>query len=551
MKSIRNKLVAVLVALAMVLVLAACGSKTTTTNAEGGQTVETEVTEESTPKTTNTDMFTDRDLDPSYKDATTLDLSKESASKVTISEAGTYVLTGTYNGQVVVNVGDEDKVQLVLDNVTIANNSGAAIYVRAGDKVFVTLKDGTTNKVSSSATFGSADAETGDKVDGAIWSKATLVFNGTGKLSVTCDNGHGIVSKDDLKVTGGTLTVTAKEKGLAGKDSVRIHDGVITVDAGDDAIHTSNDEDEDKGFVYIEGGTLELASGDDAIHAETDLTITGGVINVTKSYEGLEGQNIDISGGKIDIVASDDGLNASEGGNGTDNTNDFGMGRMGGGGMDSNQNASLTISGGTLNVNAEGDGLDSNGTMKVTGGTTYVSGPTNGGNGAIDCDNASITGGTVIAAGSSGMAVNFGSDSTQCSMLVNFDQAVSAGTEVVLKDSDGKTILSYTPEKNYQSVVLSSADIKTGETYTVTAGSASTTVEMTDTIYGTGGMGGRGGMQGGFGGQQGQEGMQGRGGHGGFGMDRAQGGLQGDLQDGQSSDARSSATVDSQSSATM
>ena len=476
-----HKLTAVLVALAMVLVLAACGSKTAS-DAQSGEGAKTEVTEESTPKSTNTDLFTDRDLDPSYENATTMDLSKESASKVTISKAGTYILTGTYNGQVVVNVGDQDKVQLVLDNVTIANNDSAAIYVQAGDKVFVTLKDGTTNKISSSATFASADADTGDKIDAAVWSKATLTVNGGGKLTVTCDNGHGIVSKDDLKVTGGTLT---------------------------------------------------LDSGDDAIHAETDLTIAGGVIDITKSEEGLEGQDIAISGGKIDIVASDDGINASEGGSGSDNTADFGGFGQGGGFAD-HQNATLTISGGTITVNAQGDALDSNGSMTVSGGTTYVSGPTNGGNGAIDCDNASITGGTVIAAGSAGMAMNFGSDSTQCSMLVSFDQAVSGGTEVVLKDSDGKTILSYTPEKDYQTVVLSSADIKTGETYTVTAGKQSTTVEMTDTIYGSGGMmGGHGGMGG----------MQGQGGHGGFRMERAQGGNAPDAQSSATTDAESSATV--------
>ena len=332
MKSFHKKLIAVLVALTMALVLAACGSKTTSSDAQGSQTVQTEVTEESKPTSTNTDLFTDRDLDPSYDEATTIDLSKESSSKVTISKAGTYVLTGTYNGQVVVKVGDEDKVQLVLDNVTIANNNSAAIYVTSGDKVFVTLKDGTTNRISSSATFSSADAETDDNIDAAIWSKATLTFNGDGKLSVTCDNGHGIVSKDDLKVTGGTITVNAGKKALAGKDSVGIHDGVLNLTAGNDAIHTSNEEEEDKGFVYIEGGAITIDSGDDGIHAETDLTIAGGVINITKSYEGLEGQDITISGGKIDIVASDDGINASEGGNGKDNTSDFG-GFGGGGGL--------------------------------------------------------------------------------------------------------------------------------------------------------------------------------------------------------------------------
>lgn len=538
MNSISKKLIAILAALTMVLVFAACGSKNSDAEEGGISTSQTGATADSSPASTNTDMFTDRDLDPSYDNATTIDLSKETGSKVTISEAGTYVLTGTYKGQIVVKVGDTDKVQLVLKDATVSNSDSAAIYVQSGDKVFVTLADGTTNKVSSSASFSDADSETGDNVDGAIFSKATLVFNGTGTLNVTSDNGHGIVSKDDLKVTGGTLVIKAAEKGLAGKDSVRIHDGKIDITAGDDAIHTSNDEDTDKGFIYIEGGDLTLSSGDDAIHAETDLTITGGVIDIQKSEEGLEGQNIDISGGVIDIVASDDGINASEGGSGNDNTDFFGRG----GGFADNQNATLTISGGTIHVDAGGDGLDSNGSMVVSGGKTYVSGPTNGGNGAIDCDNASISAGTVIAAGAMGMDLNFGSDSTQCSMLVQFDSKVSGGTEVVLKDSSGNTVLSYTPNKDYQSVVLSSAAIKTGETYTVTAGSQSKTVEMTDTIYGTGNPMGGGGQMGGMGGQRpGGDSFDGRrpdGGQGGFY------GRQGNISEG-------SGNYDTQSSATM
>ncbi|MBQ8469976.1 MAG: carbohydrate-binding domain-containing protein [Clostridia bacterium] len=540
MKTITKKLIAVLVALTMVLILAACGSKNN--DGEEGSVSASQIgaTADSTPSSTNTDMFTERDLDPSYDSAETIDLSKESGSKVTITKEGTYVLTGTYKGQVVVKVGDSDKVQLVLKNASISNSDGAAIYVQSGDKVFVTLADGTTNSVSSGASFSEADSETGDKVDGAIFSKATLVFNGTGTLNVTSDHGHGIVSKDDLKVTGGTLVIKAAEKGLAGKDSVRVHDGKLDITAGDDAIHTSNDEEEGKGFIYIEGGDFTLSSGDDAIHAETDLTITGGVIDVKKSEEGLEGRNIDISGGVIDIVASDDGINAAEGSSGKDNTDSFG-GFGHGGGFADNQNATLIISGGTINVNAGGDGLDSNGSLVVSGGKTYVSGPTNGGNGAIDCDNASISAGTVIAAGAVGMDINFGSDSTQCSMLVQFDSKVAGGTEVVLKDSSGNTLLSYTPKKDYQSVVLSSPDIKVGETYTVTAGNQSKTVEMTDTIYGTGnpmGGGGMGGQRPGgnqFGGQR-SEGEQG--GRGGFY------GRPGNISEG-------SGDIDSQSSATL
>lgn len=506
MKRIVTKLLAFALAAVLAVVLTACGNKAedtttttiTTSQSDSSKKAETEY---------NAEMFTERDLDASYKDYVGISLKGSTAEAggsgvtveegtVTITEAGTYLLTGTFDGQIVVKAGSDDKVQLVLDGVTLTNSKSAAIYVQEADKVFLTLKEGSKNTVSSSAAFTDADAETGDKVDAVIFSKEDLVINGSGALTVTSDNGHGIVSKDDLKVTGGTLKITAKKKGLVGKDSVRVHDGKITITAEDDGIHTSNDEDEDKGFVYIEGGTFTISSGDDGIHAEKALTITGGNIDIQKSYEGLEGQDITISGGNIQIVASDDGINASEGGNGKDNTTDFG-GFGKGGGFADNQNATLTISGGTITVNAGGDGLDSNGSMVVSGGTTYVSGPTNGGNGALDCDNASISGGTVIAAGSVGMAVNFGSDSTQCSMLVQFDSTVKGGTEVVLKDSSGNTVLSFTPEKDYQSVVLSSKDIQKGETYTVSAGNQSTTVEMTDTIYGTGNpMGGPGGMGG-------------------------------------------------------
>ncbi|MBP5271815.1 MAG: carbohydrate-binding domain-containing protein, partial [Clostridia bacterium] len=268
MKKHTTKLLAVLLALTFAVVLSACKSNPETAETTTAKTTAAASDDSSAPTSTNTDLFTDRDLDPSYDSATTIDLNKES-SRVTITEAGTYVLTGTLHGQVVVKVADTDKVQLVLNNATITNNTSAAIYVQSGDKVFITTAEGSRNTVSSSATFTSADEETGDNVDGAIFSKATPTFNGSGKLTVNCDNGHGVVSKDDLKVTGGTLDVTAAKKGLAGKDSIRIHDGTITVKAGGDGLHTSNDTDTDTGFVYIEGGSLSIASGDDGIHAET------------------------------------------------------------------------------------------------------------------------------------------------------------------------------------------------------------------------------------------------------------------------------------------
>ena len=164
----------------------------------------------------------------------------------------------------------------------------------------------------------------------------------------------------------------------------------------------------------------------------------------------------------------------------------------------------------------------------MTGGFITVSGPTSNGDGALDYEtNATITGGTVIAVGSSGMAENFGSSSTQGSILLNMNSAQAAGTTVSISDESGKVLASYTPEKSYQSIVISTEGMEVGGTYTVTAGSYSETVTLSSVIYGSGmGMGGFGGMGGQPGGMQG--GMGGFGGRPG-GMEGQPGGMQGGM----------------------
>lgn len=277
-------------------------------------------------------------------------------------------------------------------------------------------------------------------------------------------------------------------KGIKADGNVGIRGGNITIDSSDDSVHSN-------GNIIYSGGELTLSSGDDGTHADGNLLVTGGTITVKKSYEGLEGVNVTIQGGNISLTSSDDGINAA---GGSDTGSEDRMGK------DSfSANASqylLKISGGVINIIAEGDGIDSNGNLVIEGGETYISGPTNSGNGAIDFgDGASswITGGTIVACGSSGMAESFGEDNfTQNSVLHNFSSIVSGGTEVQIIDSDGNVIISYTPEKNYQSVVFSSPEIKNG-TYTICAGDISEeiTINSVVTSNGSGGMqGGRGNM---------------------------------------------------------
>ena len=450
-----------------------------------------------------TDMFTKRDLAGTYdeSEAVKITLSGKTATcdnsnvqiedeVVTIKAAGVYVLSGTLtDGTIVVDAGDDDKVQLVLDGVSITAADYAAIYAKNADKVFVTLAEGAENSLTVSGDYVQTDD---NNVDAVIFAKCDLTLGGTGSLTVKDTTGHGIVSKDDLVVTGGTYTIYSQDHCLNGKDSVRIADGTFNLSCDEDGIHAGNDDQQD-GYVYIEGGDINISVGDDAIHAEGLLIITGGDIDVSKSCEGVEGDKILVTGGDIDVISSDDGFNAAGGSSGSgDNHDGFGGGPgMGGVDMDADSDAYIFITGGTININADGDGIDSNGCIGITGGSVYVLGPSDNGNGAMDygiC--AAITGGEIVAVGGSGMAQGFGDESTQCSALVNFDEWVDAGETITLTDSDGKEVLSYKVDKKFNSVVISASGMKQGNTYTLTVGDQSSTFTLDDITYseGSGGM---------------------------------------------------------------
>ena len=450
-----------------------------------------------------TDMFTKRDLAGNYdeSEAVKITLSGKTAAcnssnvqiedgVVTIKAAGVYVLSGTFtDGTIVVDAGDDDKVQLVLDGVSITAADYAAIYAKNADKVFVTLAEGAGNSLTVSGDYVQTDD---NNVDAVIFAKCDLTLNGTGSLTVKDNTGHGIVSKDDLVVTGGTYTIYSQDHCLNGKDSVRIADGTFNLSCDEDGIHAGNDDQQD-GYVYIEGRDINISVGDDAIHAEGLLIITGGDIDVSKSCEGVEGDKILVTGGDIDVISSDDGFNAAGGSSDSgDNHDGFGGGPgMGGVDMDADNDAYILITGGTININANGDGIDSNGCIGITGGSVYVLGPSDNGNGAMDygiC--AAITGGEIVAVGGSGMAQGFGDESTQCSALVNFDEWIDAGETITLTDSDGKEVLSYKVDKKFNSVVISTSDMKQGETYTLTVGDQSSTFTLDDITYseGSGGM---------------------------------------------------------------
>lgn len=526
-----------------------------------------------TPQTTEIDtqdFFSDRDFEVGFDETTAVRIALNSdgaacndetvqisGSTVTVTAAGTYLLSGTLeDGMLIVDAAKTDKVRLVLDGVSIHCATSAAVYVRRANKVFLTTAADSQNALSCGESFVAIDE---NDIDAAVFSRDALTLNGQGTLAVDAPGGHGVVCKDNLVVTGGSYTVTAARHGLCGKDSVRIAGGTFDIAAEKDGIHADNSDDDTRGFVVLRGGSftvtaggdgvsasgtllvedgeyrivtgggsdaaledstsakgmksggactvlggsfvidaaddalhsddalrvgggsLALSAGDDGLHADGLLTVSGGDLTISKSYEGIEGLQIEITGGTIDLTASDDGLNAADG---------SGIG-------DVSSECSIHISGGVLHIDAGGDGMDSNGSLTISGGETYISGPTDGGNGALDFGtDATVTGGILLAAGSSAMAENFGTASTQGAILLTVG-AQAAGTAVTLTDSAGEVLPEWTPKKFFECVNVTCPALVQGGTYTLTVGDFSKTLTLDTLIYGTsGGMGGFGGKDG-------------------------------------------------------
>lgn len=558
----------------------------------------------------SSEMFTDRDYEVGYDESRSINIQLNGDSiscdsdavqingtTVILLEEETYIISGTLDdGMIVVNVGKKDKPQIVLNGVTINSKTSAPIYVLEGDKIFITLADGTTNTLTNGGSFEAIDD---NNIDSVIYSKQDLTLNGSGSLVVESPAGHGIVSKDDLVITSGMYTITSASKGLSANDSIRIANANITIASGKDGMQAENTDDASLGFIYIasgnlnisaegdgisagaymqieggvfdivsgggsknavnstsnswgmmgggkggigskpghsglsssnfssntsstssssnssdgrvsmkalkatldilisagtfildsaddsihsntniiiNGGTFEIASGDDGFHADDTLRIHAGTIHITESYEGLEGLHVEVVGGDITIISSDDGINAA-GGNDSSGTGGFRGGDMFGGGKgNSSSNASIVISGGSIYVNASGDGIDANGTLEISGGYTVVCGPTIGDTSVLDYDiSGVITGGTFIGTGAYMMAQTF-SSSSQGVVAVSVGNQ-SAGTEITLEDSKGNIVVHCEPKLSYQIVILSTPDMVSGEEYTITVGSATGTFE--------------------------------------------------------------------------
>ncbi len=446
---------------------------------------------------------------------------------ITINSPGTYVVSGKLqNGQIIVDSESDDAVRLVLNNAEISCSDNAPIYVKNSGKTIISLAEGTENKIADGNTYVLDDAED-DEPNAAIFSKDDLTINGSGILSVNANYNNGIFGKDDLKITGGNINITSADDGLLGRDLLAVRDSNITINSKGDGIKSTNSADDTKGNIVLENGSYLITSGakgiksesaitiidgkytinstddsihsndsisisggifnitseDDGIHADSEINISGGTINILNSYEGIESAVINISNGIIQVAASDDGINVA-GGNDGSSVN----GRPGQNSFTSSENYTLNISGGKLYVDASGDGLDANGSIYMSGGTVIVNGPVSNGNGALDYDQKfEISGGLLIAAGSSGMALTPSENSSQNSVFIKYSQIQKAGTLVNIADNSGNNIITFTPKKDYQTILVSSPDITIDSTYQLYTGGTSTGTEnnglFTEGIY--------------------------------------------------------------------
>lgn len=320
------------------------------------------------------DLFTDRDLRQAADLSEAVTYTVTDGQDIGITSAGVYVLTGTAeNVTVTVDAGDDDKVQLVLNGVSITNSSAPAIYVKNADKVFVTTAQGSVNSLSVTGAF-TADGDT--NTDAVIFSKDDIVLNGLGTLNISSTD-NGISGKDGVKVTGGTISITCSSDAIEANDYIAVADGTITIKTGKDGLHAENDDDNSVGWIYICGGTFDITASSDGIRGTTIVQIDDGTIGITAS-EGIEATYVQINGGEISISASDDGINGSSKSsyytvtveiNGGYTTIDMGQGDTDG--VDSNGN--LYINGGTISVNANSP-FDYDGTAEHNGGTIIVNG---------------------------------------------------------------------------------------------------------------------------------------------------------------------------------
>ncbi|TEB15853.1 hypothetical protein Psfp_01796 [Pelotomaculum sp. FP] len=338
--------------------------------------------------------YSSEDLDSAWDPATATNITLQGSSievegsgaasegsKLTITAAGTYVLSGALtDGQIVVDAKKDDLVRLVLNGTSISCSDNAAIYAKQAKKTILTLAEGSSNTVQDGTAYTLAEGE--DEPDAAIFSQDDLTINGSGSLTVNGQFKHGIATKDDLVITGGSINVTAAGDGLRGRDSIAVNGGAFTVEAGSDGFQANNDEDADKGWISLDGGVFNITAGSDGIQADTLLQVTDG---------------------KVTLTTGGDSVNASSGANGNGNPRpEWGKRETAAADTTAEEDtgsakglkagAGILISGGIIAIDSSDDAIHSNGEIVIKAGELVIS----SGDDGIHADSAlAVDGGNI------------------------------------------------------------------------------------------------------------------------------------------------------------
>ncbi len=379
-------------------------------------------------------------------------------------------------GTLLIKANNEDgivsKDDLKIKNGTYeitANGDGIrgkdSVYIQNGTFKIESSKDGIKATNDTNPEKGYVYIKNGDFVitsglDGIQAETKLLIENGTfsiktggGSLLISTQENWGHWNMFDNKSNNNTKE---SAKGIKSQDHLVIENGTFTIDASDDAIHSNQ-------YVGIKNGTFTILSGDDGIHADAELIIEEGTIRINKSYEGIEASKITINAGNIQVTSLDDGINVA-GGNDSSSMNRPGANSF----KDNASDNTLTINGGNIYVDASGDGLDANGSIYLNGGTVVIDGPENALNGALDYDKEFvIKGGTILAAGASGMAQGVSSNSSIYNVFIQFTKNYNKGDKITIVDESNKEIISYTASKSFSSLVIASPDLKKENAYTI------------------------------------------------------------------------------------
>ncbi len=320
----------------------------------------------------NSELFTTKDLEQNVNTSNATKFTVSDGENINITSEGVYFISGTANNATIyVEAGDTDKVQIVLENVSITNETMPVIYIKTADKVFITSNGNNTLKVTG--TFVKDDT---NNLNAVIFSKQDITLNGEGTLNIESSQ-NGITGKDDIKITGGTYNIKSSAVAIRANDSIRIADGNININAGTDGLHAENSSDDTKGYVFIAKENIEIDATDDCIHGTSVVQIDDGTLFLNGA-EGIEGTYVQINGGNLSINATGDGINA--------------------GSKSESYKVTIEITGGEITIvmaDGDTDGIDANGDIIISGGTINVTG-----NSTFDYDGtATFTGGTIIVNG--------------------------------------------------------------------------------------------------------------------------------------------------------